>query len=204
MNSAQVENPYDFYFGNTDAAPVGKVALTDYSRYQNAATDQLFQQLSTSAPGSAEATSSLDQLETVMVKQVPIIPMFVNSQQGIFNSRVATGFPTSSDPYAFPSEIDTELVVFHLKPAGTERWLDGGEPTTGPNDFRPVLGYRVSLALQGSRSSAGYRSAVWSRSLSFQTGWPGGGNPNSSNWRGVEPSTNFVQSGPVERDCCWS
>ena len=121
MNSAQYENPYgfyDFYFGNTEAGPVGKLALTDYARYKNAATDQLFDEYSTSAPGSAEATTALDQLETVMVNQVPVIPMFVNSQQGIFNSNVATGYPTPSNPYAFPSEINTELVVLHLKPVG--------------------------------------------------------------------------------------
>jgi ABC-type dipeptide/oligopeptide/nickel transport system permease component len=81
-------------------------------------TDQLFNELGTSAPGWAEATSALDHLETVMVTQVPVIPMFVNSQQGIFNSSVATGFPTPSNPYAFASEINTELVVLHLKPRG--------------------------------------------------------------------------------------
>lgn len=121
MNSAQYENPYgfyDFYFGDTEAAPVGKPALTDYGRYQDPTTDALFNTLSTSAPGSAAATNALDQLETVMVTQVPVIPMFVNDQQGIFDSAVATGYPTPSDPYAFPSEINTELVVLHLKPVG--------------------------------------------------------------------------------------
>jgi hypothetical protein len=44
--------------------------------------------------------------------------MFVNSQQGLFNSDVATGFPSPQDPYAFPSEINTELVVLQLKPVG--------------------------------------------------------------------------------------
>jgi len=121
MNSAQYENPYgfyDFYFGNTEAAPVGKAALTDYGRYQDPTTDAAFSAYSTSVPGSATATSALDQLETTMVTQVPVIPMFVNDQQGIFNTDVATGFPTPSDPYAFPSEINTELVVLHLKPVG--------------------------------------------------------------------------------------
>jgi peptide/nickel transport system substrate-binding protein len=120
FDSAQYETPYgfyDFYFGNTEAAPVGKPALTDYGRYQDPTTDALFNTLATTEPGSAAATSALDQLETVMVTQVPVIPLFVNDQQGIFNTDVATGFPTESDPYAFPSEINTELVVLHLKPA---------------------------------------------------------------------------------------
>jgi peptide/nickel transport system substrate-binding protein len=119
MNSGEYETPYgfyDFYFGDTDAAPVGKLALTDYSRYQSAATDKLLTELNNNPPGSAAATSALDQLETVMVKQVPIMPMFVNSQDGIFNTDVATGFPTPSNLYAFPSEINTELVILHLIP----------------------------------------------------------------------------------------
>jgi peptide/nickel transport system substrate-binding protein len=122
FDSAQYENPYgfyDFYFGTTEAAAVGKPALTDYGRYQNPATDALFDTLSTSAPGSAAATSALDQLEGVMVTQVPIIPLFVNDQQGIFDAGVATGYPTPSDPYAFPSEINTELVVLHVRPVGS-------------------------------------------------------------------------------------
>jgi peptide/nickel transport system substrate-binding protein len=101
--------------GDTDAARIGKVALADYARFQSAAADQELNTLNTTAPGSAPATSALDSLEESMVNQVPVMPMFVNSQQGIFNTSVVTGFPTASDPYAFPSEINTELVVLRLK-----------------------------------------------------------------------------------------
>jgi peptide/nickel transport system substrate-binding protein len=121
FDSSQYETPYGFYgfyFGNTDAAPVGKPALTDYGRFQSAAADQSLNTLNTTAPGSAAATSALDQLEGIMVNQAPIMPMFVNSQQGIFNTSMVSGFPTSTDPYAFPSEINTELIVLHVKPAG--------------------------------------------------------------------------------------
>jgi len=119
MNSGVYETPYGFYgfyFGNTDAAPVGKVALTNYARYSNPATAQLFNELATSAPGSAAVTAALDKLEGVMVNQVPIMPMFANRQNGFFNTNVVTGFPTPSNQYAFPSEVNTELVVLHLRP----------------------------------------------------------------------------------------
>ena len=120
FDSAQYETPYgfyDFYFGDTDAAKLGKVALTDYGRFQSAVADQELNTLNTTEPGSAAATSALDQLEGIMVNQVPVMPMFVNSQQGIFNTSDVTGFPTASNAYAFPSEINTELIVLHVKQA---------------------------------------------------------------------------------------
>jgi len=52
-----------------------------------------------------------------MVHQVPIMPMFVNSQQGIYDTSAVTGYPTTANQYAFPSEINTELIVLHVQPA---------------------------------------------------------------------------------------
>lgn len=120
MNSEQYENPYsfyNFYFGQTGTAPLGKTATTDYGRYSNATTENLLSQLNGAEPGSAAYNNAVAQLETVMVQQEPVIPLFVNSQMGIFNTSQVTGFPTSSNLYAFPSEINTELIVLHLRPA---------------------------------------------------------------------------------------
>ena len=61
--------------------------------------------------------------------------------------------------------------------------------------------HRRSARRQGSTSSFGYFSLVASTSSAVHTGWPGGGKPNSSSSRGVDPSTNCTHDGCVAFDC---
>lgn len=108
---------YDFYLGSAGTAPIGKTATTDWGRYMNSATQTQLQQLNSAHPGTAASTAALNSLEATFVKETPFIPLFTNAQTGIFNTSKVTGFPTASNLYGFPSEINTELIVLHSKPA---------------------------------------------------------------------------------------
>ncbi len=118
LSSQPYENPYglyDFYLGSSGTAPVGKTATTDWARYIDSTTDQLLTNLNGTVPGSAAEAKALDRLEGVVVNQTPFIPIFVNSQWGVYNSDAVTGYPTANNLYAFPSEINTEVILLHLR-----------------------------------------------------------------------------------------
>jgi peptide/nickel transport system substrate-binding protein len=118
LSSQPYENPYglyDFYLGSAGTAAIGQTATTDWGRYKDSTTQQLLTQLNGTLPGSAAAATALARLESVVVTQTPFIPIFVNSQWGVYNSDVVTGYPTANNLYAFPSEINTELILLHLR-----------------------------------------------------------------------------------------
>jgi peptide/nickel transport system substrate-binding protein len=118
LSSQPYENPYglyDFYLGSSGTAPIGHTATTDWGRYMDSTTQQLLTRLNGTLPGSAAAATALARLESVVVTQTPFVPIFVNSQWGVYNSNAVTGYPTASNLYAFPSEINTEVILLHLR-----------------------------------------------------------------------------------------
>jgi peptide/nickel transport system substrate-binding protein len=85
------------FSGNT--APVGKAASTNFGRYSDPATDALF-----TAYGKTNSLSAqmaiVDQLEKVLLADVPYIPVVQAVSWDQYSTAEYTGWPTSSDPYA--------------------------------------------------------------------------------------------------------
>jgi peptide/nickel transport system substrate-binding protein len=104
------------YSGNT--APIGKPASTDWERYSNAATDKLFDEYA--ATNSAAVQHSIvDQLEKVMLADVPLIPVTQEADWYEYSTAKFSGWVTPKDPYAQPAIYvypDDEVLLLHLVP----------------------------------------------------------------------------------------
>jgi peptide/nickel transport system substrate-binding protein len=107
----------NLYSGNT--APLGKNASTNYERYSSKKTDALFKEY----PGADEQRQHeiVNELQKVMLADVPIIPVLESVSWFQYNTKDVTGWPTKDDPYALPAPYavpDVEQVLLHLKPKG--------------------------------------------------------------------------------------
>jgi peptide/nickel transport system substrate-binding protein len=108
----------DDWLNSANTAPVGKPAATNVERYTNSATDALLKQYA-AATSTTTQQSILDQLQQVMVSQVPIIPVVERVDWYQYNTASFTGWPTASNPYAQPPVYvypDNEQVLLHLSP----------------------------------------------------------------------------------------
>ncbi len=106
------------WLNSANTAPVGKQAASNYERYSNPATDALLKQYSTTTD-LATQRSVLNQLQQVMLSQVPIIPVVEGVDWYQYDTTSITGWPTSSNPYAQPpvwAFPDNEQVLLHLSP----------------------------------------------------------------------------------------
>jgi peptide/nickel transport system substrate-binding protein len=122
---AQTGGPGPFYefrewlfSGNT--APIGQVASTNYERYVNKGTDALITKFQSTPPtDTAEQAKILDQLQLVMLKDVPIIPVTGEVDWYQWDTAHITGWPTPPHWYAQPAQYaipDWGQVLLHLRP----------------------------------------------------------------------------------------
>jgi peptide/nickel transport system substrate-binding protein len=103
-----------------NSAPIGKNASTDWERYMNPATDQLFAQYAATTD-TATQHQIVDKLQQVMLSDVPIIPITQAVNWFQYNTASFSGWPTPSDPYAMPAIYtapDMGQVLLHLVPKG--------------------------------------------------------------------------------------
>jgi peptide/nickel transport system substrate-binding protein len=106
------------WLNSADTAPIGKVAATNYERYSNATTESLLNQYAATT-STATQQSIMDQIQSVMVNEVPIIPVVEAVDWYQYDTASFSGWPTPSDPYAQPSAYaypDMEQVLLHLQP----------------------------------------------------------------------------------------
>ena len=104
------------YSGNT--APIGKPAASNYERYSNPATDALINQYATTTSVAVQH-NIVDQLQAVMLKDVPVIPMTEEVDWYQYDTGSFTGWVTPQNPYAQPAIYqlpDDEQLLLHLKP----------------------------------------------------------------------------------------
>ena len=106
------------WLNSANTAPVGKQAASNYERYSNPATDALLKQYSTTTDPATQQTI-LNQLQQVMLTQVPFIPVVEGVDWYQYDTTSISGWPTSSNPYAQPpvwAFPDNEQVLLHLSP----------------------------------------------------------------------------------------
>jgi peptide/nickel transport system substrate-binding protein len=87
---------------SANSAPIGKPAGSNFERYDNPATDALLNEYGTTTSPSQQA-SIVDQLEKVMLTDVPLIPVTEEVDWFQYNTATFTGWPTPSNPYAQPA-----------------------------------------------------------------------------------------------------
>jgi peptide/nickel transport system substrate-binding protein len=103
---------------SANSAPIGKSASSNYERYSNPATDKLLSEYATAATPAAQH-QIVDQLQQVMLQEVPVIPMTESVDWYEYNTGAFSGWPTPANPYAQPGPAltpDFGIVLLHLKP----------------------------------------------------------------------------------------
>src|SRR5579864_8439548 len=106
------------WLNSANTAPVGKTAASNYERYSNKATDSLLNQYA-GTTSAAQQQTIMNQIQQVMVTQVPIIPVVEAVDWYQYDTGSFTGWPTQDNPYAQPSAYafpDNEQVLLHLAP----------------------------------------------------------------------------------------
>lgn len=98
------------------SAPIGKPAVTNWERYSSAATNALINQYAATA-SSATQHSIMDKLQSVLLNDVPLIPVTEQADWDEYSTAHLTGWPTPKDPYAQPAPQvipDWGIVLLHL------------------------------------------------------------------------------------------
>ncbi|GCE22666.1 ABC transporter substrate-binding protein [Dictyobacter kobayashii] len=113
-------SPYYMFNGllnSKNTAAVGKVAASNWSRWQDPQTDSLLNQYATSTDKTVQQTA-LNGLEKIMVEKLPALPLVYGVNFAEYSSAKFTGWPTPDDPYALAAPYsvpDVGVVVTHLK-----------------------------------------------------------------------------------------
>jgi peptide/nickel transport system substrate-binding protein len=95
----------------------GNIGSTNYERYKSSSTDALFNQYS--ADTAAQQKQVIDQVQQVMVNDIPFIPVTEGVDWYQYDTSHIQGWPTQSNPYAQPSPYqfpDNGVVLTTLKP----------------------------------------------------------------------------------------
>jgi peptide/nickel transport system substrate-binding protein len=102
------------YSPNT--APIGTAAASNFERYSSKSTDALIDEYA-STTNSAVQHRVVDQLEQVMLSDVPVIPVTEQVDWYQYDNQYIGGWVTSSNPYAQPAQYigpDWGVVLLHL------------------------------------------------------------------------------------------
>jgi peptide/nickel transport system substrate-binding protein len=101
-----------------NSAAIGKPAASNWERFSSPAVDKLLNQYGATT-STALQHSIVNQLQMVMVKQLPVIPLLEEVDWFQYNNKEYSGFPSAANPYAQPGLYnvpDWGVVVLHLKP----------------------------------------------------------------------------------------
>jgi peptide/nickel transport system substrate-binding protein len=106
------------WLNSANTAPVGKQAASNFERWSSPSTDNLLNQYGTTTDPAMQQ-SILNQIQNVMVTEVPIIPVVEAVLWYQYDTGSFSGWPTAGDPYAQPSAYaypDNEQVLLRLAP----------------------------------------------------------------------------------------
>ncbi len=106
------------WLNSANTAPVGKVAASNYERYQSTSTDSLLNQYETTT-SPATQQSILNKIQQVMLNDAPVIPVVEAVDWYQYDTGAFNGWPTEGNPYALPSVYsypDNEQVLLRLSP----------------------------------------------------------------------------------------
>jgi peptide/nickel transport system substrate-binding protein len=103
---------------SANSAPIGTAAGSNFERYSNPATDKLINDYAATAD-PAQQHSIVNQLQGVMLKEVPVIPVTESVDWFQYDTGSFSGWPTQANPYAQPAAYnypDWGQTMLHLVP----------------------------------------------------------------------------------------
>jgi peptide/nickel transport system substrate-binding protein len=103
---------------SANSAPIGTAAGSNFERYSNPATDQLINEYGATTDPATQH-SIVNQLQQVMLKDVPVIPVTESVDWFQYDSSSFSGWPTQGNPYAQPAAYnypDWGILMLHLVP----------------------------------------------------------------------------------------
>lgn len=95
----------------------GNIGSTNYERYNSASTDALFNDYAADSSSPTKQLQVMDQIEKVMVDDLPIIPVTEAVDWFEYDGKDFGGFPSPSDPYAQPVTYefpDDGVILTHI------------------------------------------------------------------------------------------
>jgi len=101
-----------------NSAPIGTAAGSNFERYNNPAVNKLINEYPTTT-SAATQHSIVDQLQKVMLQEVPVIPITEAVDWFQYDTGSFSGWPTPGNPYAQPAAYnypDWAQVMLHLTP----------------------------------------------------------------------------------------
>jgi peptide/nickel transport system substrate-binding protein len=101
-----------------NSAPIGKAAGSNFERYNSPAVNKLINEYAATA-NPATQHSIVDQLQKVMLTQVPVIPVTEAVDWFQYDTGSFSGWPTPSNPFAQPAAYnypDWGQLLLHLAP----------------------------------------------------------------------------------------
>jgi peptide/nickel transport system substrate-binding protein len=101
-----------------NSAPIGQPAGSNFERYSNSKTDALINEYPKTT-SAAEEHSIVNQLQQVMLQDVPVIPITEQVDWFQYDTGTFNGWVTKSDPYAQPAAYDYPdwgQQMLHLSP----------------------------------------------------------------------------------------
>ena len=121
--NAETGGPTPFYeprqaLYSKNSAPIGTAAASNWERFSSPSVDALINSYGATT-SSATQHSILNQLQSVMVSQAPIIPVLEEVDWYQYNPTQFSNFPTAANPYAqagLYNEPDWGYVLDQLKP----------------------------------------------------------------------------------------
>ncbi|WP_165423269.1 ABC transporter substrate-binding protein [Ktedonosporobacter rubrisoli] len=111
-------SPYYVYYGTLASSSIPPNGRNS-SFWKDGKTDQLLQEFATS-DNKDQQKQAIQELQKIMVEQVPFIPVLGGARWCEYTSTRFTGWPSEQNPYsscapyAFP---DNEYIILHLQPA---------------------------------------------------------------------------------------
>jgi len=114
--------PYDIYQSVMDGnlyKPVGTAGVNgNWGRYRNAEATAALDRYA-NATDEAARTAAMNQLQQIMIEQMPMIPTSAANGGGVYSTKNWVGWPDDANPYApaQPTLINAVDILLRLKPA---------------------------------------------------------------------------------------
>jgi peptide/nickel transport system substrate-binding protein len=114
MGNGDVYQAFNSLMSTEFYQPVGKSTVNNYERYRDPATQRLLDEYKATTD-TARQQEILDQLQTIVYDQLPVIGMYHGGLWGLFNTGKFVGWPSAEDPYMAPQNYDSAPLLIFTK-----------------------------------------------------------------------------------------